>query len=281
MKKGFHCSQYERKLQYFAEAASMPETVMPKTSAIGGAPAGAQSIDRAMSLLRIIAARHLQGSTIAELVASSGLGRVTVYRMASSLARAGLVARDAETGAYRLGIEAMALGLVSMRSPPLVALYQPAMRRLARQTGEHVYLVARAGDYSQCLHLEQGSQSTRGFAEVVGSMRLLGLGIPSLTFLARMSDREAAAHHERHREDYLARRMSAARLLHWARQVRKLGFAEVAGRGIGGVGVSVAMGSCGEAALGVVAPTSRMAGLQGSSLVALIREEVRLSNPNS
>lgn len=235
---------------------------------------GAQSIDRAMGLLREIAARHTEGAALAQLVEATGLDRTTSHRMVASLVRAGLAERDAASGLYRLGAESMALGLASMQRPPLLARCLPAMKALARRSQEHVFLVVRAGDYSQCLHVEEGARPIRGFSETLGSMRLLGLGIPSFAFLARMSDEAVAAHHARHLPEYQAQNMSAAKLQRWIRQARELGHVQVSAKGIAGVGLGFALGSCGEAALGIVAPASRMPRGRGPLLAGLLREEV-------
>jgi DNA-binding IclR family transcriptional regulator len=248
-----------------------PRQNTPHSSAVRGA----QSIDRAVGLLQLIAAQHAQGIALRELVAATGLDRTTVYRIVSSLARAGLVSRDADSGAYALGIEAMALGTTSMQRAPLLSSCVPAMKALARRSGEHVFLIVRSGDYSQCLHMEEGPLPIRGFAETVGNMRLLGLGIPSFALLARMSDAEIAAHYARHKEEYHAQRMSAMKLHYWIKQARQQGYAQISAKGIGGVGLRFALGSCGDAALGIVAPASRMTRPRGPALAALLREEIR------
>lgn len=236
---------------------------------------GAQSIDRAMQLLQLMAAHHAPGIGLAQLVEATGLDRTTAYRIASSLVRSGVAARDASSGAYRLGIEAMALGMRSMQRAPLLETCLPVMKALARRSGEHVFLVVRSGDYSQCLHLEEGPRPIRSFAETVGSMRLLGLGIPSFALLARMSDAEFDAHCARHEAEYLAERLTAVKLQRWVRQAREQGYAQISAQGLGGVGMRFAMGSCGDAALGIVAPASRVPRARGPMLAALMREEMR------
>jgi len=238
---------------------------------------GAQSIDRALQLLRCIAARHAQGASLADLVAATRLDRTTAYRMASSLARAGLVGRDGATGLYRLGTEAMALGLAAMQRAPLIERCRPAMKALARRSQEHVFLVVRSGDHSHCLHLEQGAHPIRSFFETVGSMRLLGLGVPSFALLARMSDADIAAHYARHQAEYQTHHMSAAKLHRWIGQTRALGHAQITGKGVAGVGMRFAVGSCGDAALGIVAPASRMTRPRGEALAVMLRGEVARS----
>jgi DNA-binding IclR family transcriptional regulator len=245
------------------------------TASTRAAPArGAQSIDRAMRLLQCISARHAQGAALPQLVEATGFDRTTAYRIVSSLVRAGLAERDADTGLYRLGVEAMALGMTSLQRAPVIARCLPVMKALARRSQEHVFLVVRAGDYSQCLHVEEGMRPIRGFFETVGSMRLLGLGIPSFAFLAQMSDDAVAAHHARHLGEYQAQNMSAAKLQRWIRQAREQGHVQISAKGVAGVGLGFAMGSCGEAALGIVAPASRLPRARGPALAVLLREEM-------
>jgi DNA-binding IclR family transcriptional regulator len=235
---------------------------------------GAQSIDRALRVLQLIAAHHAQGIELYQVIEFTGLDRTTGYRIASALERSGMVVRDGASGAYRLGAEAMALGMASMQRPPLLDPCLPAMKALARRSGEHVFLVVRAGDYSQCLHLEEGPRPIRGFAETVGSMRLLGLGIPSFAFLAHMSDEAIAAHYARHQMEYQGQNMSAIKLQRWIRQAREQGHVQISAKGIAGVGLRFALGSCGEAALGIVVPASRLPRSRGPSLVRLLQEEI-------
>lgn len=235
---------------------------------------GTQSIDRAAALLRIAARHHAQGITLGELVDAAQLDRTTTYRIASSLVRAGLLAREAGEGRYRLGPETVALGQVAMARSPLVEGCRPAMMALARRSGEHVFLVVRSGDYSHCLHLEEGGRPVKGFAETVGTTRLLGLGVPSFTFLACMDDEAVQAHYARHQADYRAHRLTESRLMRWVRQAREQGHAQVSAQGLAGVGVRFEVGSCADAALGVVAAAARMPRARGPELAQMAREEL-------
>lgn len=250
----------------------MPATSTPQRST--HPVRGAQSIDRAVQVLQQVAARHADGLALRELVQASGLDRTTTYRIASSLVQAGLLSRDEGTTQYRLGLEVMALGLASLQRPPLVAHSLPAMKALARRSGDPVFLVVRSGDYSHCLHLEEGVRPIHTFADTVGNLRLLGLGIPSFTMLARMEDAAVAAHHARHAAEYQAQRMSLTKLQRWVRQTRELGYAQVVAQGLGGVGMHFALGSCGDAALGIVTAAARIPRTRGPELATMMREEL-------
>lgn len=238
------------------------------------APArGAQSSQRTLVLLRWLAQHHAEGIALRTLVQRTGLDRTTVYRALGVLVRAGLAQREAGT-LYRLGDEALALGLAAMQRPPPVERCLPVMKALARRSGEPVFLVARSGDHSHCLHLEQGPRPVRAFADSVHRLVLLGLGTPSFTFLAQMDDAAIAAHYARHAEAYLAQRMGLAKMQRLVRQTREQGYAQINAQGMGGVGLRFALGSCGEAALGIVAPAARMPRARGPAIAQLLREEL-------
>ncbi len=235
---------------------------------------GAQSIDRAAQVLRVLAQHHASGMSLQNLSDVTGLDRTTTYRIATALVETGLAMRDPQTKLYRLGVESMALGAVSMQAPPLVAQCHPMMKQLARRTGEHVFLVVRSGDYSHCLHIEDGETPSLEFGRNRNRMRLLGMGIPSIALLAELPDEEISAHYARHATEYGHRNLDEARLRRWVRQTRELGYAQVAAQGLSGVGVSFPMGSCATAAIGIVTVAAKMPRGRGAALAALSREHL-------
>src|SRR5690606_22968046 len=117
---------------------------------------GVQSIDRALSLLGMLAAHHSTGMPMREIVELSGLDRTTAHRILSFLCQEKLVRRDPKRAHYRLGVETMALGMAAMSRAPLIDVCAPVMKTLARKSGDNVFLVVRSGDRSYCLHLEEG-----------------------------------------------------------------------------------------------------------------------------
>jgi DNA-binding IclR family transcriptional regulator len=236
-------------------------------------PRGAQSPQRVLALLQLLAQAPVQGVALRALVQQSGLDRTTAYRLLGVLVDSGLAQRDGGT-LYRLGDEALALGLAALQQPPLLQRCLPVMKSLARRSGEPVFLVVRAGDHSHCLHLEQGPRPVRAFADAVHRLVLLGLGSPSFTFLARMDDAEVAAHYARHADAYQAQRMGLAKLQRLVAQTRALGYAHIQAQGMGGVGMHFALGHSGEAALAVVAPAARMPRARGPAIAELLQQEM-------
>lgn len=71
---------------------------------------GTQSLQRAVSLLRQVAARGGRGARLTDLVADSGLSKATVRRLLSAMIREGLIEQEAATRRYYLGPESYLLG---------------------------------------------------------------------------------------------------------------------------------------------------------------------------
>ncbi|WP_313620341.1 helix-turn-helix domain-containing protein [Achromobacter sp.] len=94
---------------------------------------GAQTVFRAVGLLKQIAEHHPAGIALGALAQTAELDRATAYRLASSLVESGLVERDPHK-VYRLGLGAMQLGLAAMKGAPILERCRPFMQRLARRT---------------------------------------------------------------------------------------------------------------------------------------------------
>lgn len=236
-------------------------------------PSGVQSLERAFQLLALLAAHHIYGLSMRQLVQITGLSRPTAHRMISFLMRKHYVEQDPKTAAYRLGTAAMLLGLRTMSRPPLVQDYLPTMRRLARRTGEGVFLVVAIGDYSYNLHLEQAEPRNPGLVSLVGATRLLGLGIGSLSLLSMLTDAEIRQHYARHAAEYGALGLSAARMLTGVERSRSLGYTLAAGFGVAGAGYAFEVPS-GHAAISVLSPRTRMPLARRHQIAALIVQEV-------
>lgn len=235
---------------------------------------GAQSIERATTLLRWIAAGHASGTALRELVQRTGLDRTTTWRIVSSLEQQGLVSKDGDTGLYHLGIEAMALGATCMERSPLTQACRPVMKTLARRSGDSVFLVVRSGDSSYCLHLEEGAHPVRSFALNVGATRLLGLGVASIALLATFSDEALVHHYERHRDEYGEHDVGLPKLQRWVSQTRQYGHFQLRAGGVAGVGLQFRMGSCGNAAMSIIGPKSRLPRPRADELAQLMKDEI-------
>ncbi|MDF2573739.1 MAG: transcriptional regulator, IclR family [Agromyces sp.] len=151
--------------------------------------AGTQVVARVAELLRIVA-RHPEGCRIARLVEESGLTRPTTYRLAASLAHEGLLDQDRETGAWRLGPEAVIWGTVAAARFPFEEVVRPSLRRLSEATGESSFFSIRRGDETVCLMREEGSFPVRSFVLAEGVRFPLGVASAGIAILAFLPEAE-------------------------------------------------------------------------------------------
>jgi DNA-binding IclR family transcriptional regulator len=107
-----------------------------------------EAVDRALVLLDTLAL--FPGTTAAQLAATMGANRSLVFRMLSTLADRGFVARDANN-CYRLGPRLVYLGNQAERSDALVDASREVLDRLLEETHENIYLIVRDGLEILCL----------------------------------------------------------------------------------------------------------------------------------
>ncbi|HCR98866.1 MULTISPECIES: IclR family transcriptional regulator [Halomonas] len=151
--------------------------------------AGAQSVDRALGLLSLIA-RQAEGSSLADLTRHSGLNKPTVRRLLLALINAGMVEQSPANHHYQLGPEAYLLGHRASEQHNLTRLATCNVARLAQRTEDAACLSIRRGHFSLCLYREDGVYPIRTHALVQGAYHPLGVGAGSLAMLAALPDAE-------------------------------------------------------------------------------------------
>lgn len=239
--------------------------------------AGAQSLRRALQLLRLLAQHQEDGLTLTDAIAVSGLERSTTHRLLSCLVEEQFAERDPESKAYRLGIDAMQLGFASMRRVPLVDSCRALMQKLARMSGDTVFLVIRQGDYCVCLHREEGHFPVKVFTTNVGGRRLLGIGAGGLALMAALSDAEIECTMQRHAVEYAQAGFTAARMTQAVRQTRETGYADITDTltpGVSGVGRTFAASATTLAAISFGAITSRLTTARKKEMAQILIEQL-------
>lgn len=154
---------------------------------------GAQSVDRALSLMSLIGRHSASGVSLSTIVEEIGLHKATVRRLLLALMRAGLVEQAVEGRTYHLGEEAYLLGLLAQGRHGLLSQAIDSLQRLARETGDAAFVSVRRGLYSACLHREEGAHPIRTYALMPGAHHPLGVGAGSLAMLAALPEDEAEA----------------------------------------------------------------------------------------
>ncbi|MCE7518693.1 MULTISPECIES: IclR family transcriptional regulator [Halomonadaceae] len=156
----------------------------------GSTTAGAQSVDRALSLLSLIARQADKGSSLTDLTKSCGLNKPTVRRLLLALINAGMVEQSPANQHYHLGPEAYLLGQRASELHNLTRLATRNVARLALSTEDAACLSIRRGHHSLCLYREDGAYPIRTHALTQGAYHPLGVGAGSLAMLAALPDRE-------------------------------------------------------------------------------------------
>ncbi len=110
-----------------------------------GIPGSVQSVERALSILNILADSPTDRA-LGEIVRAAGLPAATVHRLLSALVHAGYVTQDSATSRYALGSLFVLIGQKAVRNNLLIRVARPWLESIAEQTGETVSLTARLAD---------------------------------------------------------------------------------------------------------------------------------------
>ena len=112
---------------------------------------GVQSVDRAITILEVLARRGEVGVT--EVAAEFGVHKSTAFRLISTLEGHGLVEQTADRGKYRLGIGLLRLAGATTARLDVVQEARPICKGLAADTGETVNIAVLSE--SSALYLDQ------------------------------------------------------------------------------------------------------------------------------
>jgi DNA-binding IclR family transcriptional regulator len=199
---------------------------------------GAQSIYRAVAILKELANRNSLGSGMTELAGATGLTGPTVHRMLRALVDVGLAHQRSPDRRYVLGPLLQQLCMQLGPPPDLASIARAATERLAELTGDTAFFLRRTGAEMLCVSRTSGSFPVKTLLTEVGTRRLLGLGAGGLAVLARLPKDEAmallvrnkAAYREAGRpvETLLAEMEETAASGHAVRRLAELGATTVA-----------------------------------------------------
>ncbi len=255
---------------------SPPRSAMPSE----GRLSGTQSIERALLLLREIAAHNRGGSRLLDLATRTGLQRPTVHRMLKCLAAEGMVQQDSDSHRYFLGSMVFELGLTAAPRFNLREICHPALTRIAEATNDTVFLTQRSGLDAVCVDRHEGNYPIKTFTLEVGMRRPLGVGTGSMAILAALPEEEVRSiitSNAPRLEEY---GFTPSTLLAQAKRAQKLGYAvrEVPSlAGVRSVGYAVHnQNGMPFAALSVSAISSRMNDKRILDLAVMVKNEVRL-----
>ena len=129
----------------------MSQAVASPTADDDAAAGNVQSVDRALTILELLAADGVLGVT--EIAGLLGVHKSTVSRLLSTLAAHGLAEQLPDRGRYRLGVGVLRLAGATRSQLDVVRQTRPIAVELAARTGETVNLVILSG--TETLYLDQ------------------------------------------------------------------------------------------------------------------------------
>lgn len=153
-------------------------------------PAGTQSIQRVVMILRELAARNREGARLSDLVQSLKLEQPTVHRMLRSLVAESMATQDPDSKRYFLGQTVYEFGLAAGHRFGLKELCEPVLSSLSSLTRDTTFLVVRSGDESVCLDRREGDSPVKIFTLAIGDRRPLGVGASGMALLSAYPEDE-------------------------------------------------------------------------------------------
>jgi len=160
------------------------------TSSVGPQGAdGAQSIHRAIDMIRLLSAAPARGMKLVEIADCCGLSHPTAYRILRALESEGVVERAEDSRRYVIGTEVAWLGLKAAQRFPIAALAAPALDQAAIDVGDTLLLSVRSGDFSVCVERRAGRYPVPVTVAAVGARLPLDTTPAGRTMLAFLSPR--------------------------------------------------------------------------------------------
>jgi DNA-binding IclR family transcriptional regulator len=255
---------------------------MPKKSSSdeNGRLSGTQSIERALTLMREIAAHNRTGSRLLDLAHRTGLQRPTVHRMLKCLTLEDMVQQDPDSHRYFLGPMVFELGLTAAPRFNLREVCHPSLLRVAEATGDTVFLTQRSGLDTVCVDRQEGTFPIKTFTLEIGMRRPLGVGTGSLAILSALSEEEVKhviASNTPRLPEY---GLTPTSLLAQVKRAQKLGYAVREMPSLAGVrSVGQALhnqSGMAFAAMSVSAISSRMNEKRVTELATMLKNEARV-----
>lgn len=151
--------------------------------------AGAQSLTRAIGLLKLVARQPRSGMSLGEVVEASGLHRATAHRLLRALVVERLLAQD-RTRRFYPGAELWLMGKAASARFNLIELAQPCLERIAGETGDAALVCTRSGDEVVYLARCEGDYPIKALTLNVGDRRPLGVSSGSLAILSFLEESE-------------------------------------------------------------------------------------------
>lgn len=149
--------------------------------------AGAQTIERACKILRVLARHGRTGSRLIDIRQETGLSQPTAHRMLQSLTREGFVTQHASRR-YGLGPGLYELGLQAPTPVEDFERLRPFIQNLADRCGDTCYLMIRRGHDVVYLIRAEGAYPIRTYTISAGERLPMPASLGGIALMAEQSD---------------------------------------------------------------------------------------------
>jgi len=160
---------------------------------VSNATSTSQTVGRAIQLIRLVASSKSNNLRLIDIAEMASLDKSTAHRLLQRLVHERVLARDPGKRGYRLGPLLHELGLGALPETNVHEAAEPALRQLARTTGDMAFLSGRSGLEIVCLSRIAGDFEIQTLARNVGDRHPLGIGAAGLAILAAMNNNDADA----------------------------------------------------------------------------------------
>lgn len=163
---------------------------LPMPICDSGQPTGAQSVDRAMHLLKLVGAAGKNGASLAELSSALEVPKPTCRRLLLALARAGMVEQTHHGNRYWLGSDFFAIANQAESGFVLTSDVRACVHELSEASGESCFLSMRRGNFAVLVD-RFDAPSGRAHKAAPGAEYPLGIGAAPLAIISEISMQEA------------------------------------------------------------------------------------------
>jgi IclR family transcriptional regulator, acetate operon repressor len=150
------------------------------------------SLRRALAILSQVECSGGRGLSLSDLAESLGFNKSTILRLSAPLQEAGLVARDADTGRFRLGLGALRLGQAYLSTLDLRTVAAERLRQLQRAAQQTCHLVVYEAPEVVYIDKVENEANVR-MGSRVGSRAPMYCTAVGKAILAWLDDAEVAA----------------------------------------------------------------------------------------
>lgn len=138
---------------------------MNQNGGASGKSPGAQTVERALDLLDVLAGNRGR-MRLSDLSQATGLNISTTSRLLGALDRFGYVERDGDTGRYGLGYKLLRLAQVVLEQSPLPEMANPILAQLMEETSETATLCIRHDDNAIVIARAECTNPLRTVAQI-------------------------------------------------------------------------------------------------------------------